>query len=38
MYLRELKGEGHMSPSWMGSDLDHYTYKKLFTPRTNQLT
>ena len=29
MYLSELEGEGHMLPSWMGSDFDHYRYSLL---------
>ena len=25
MLFEELEGEGHVSPSWMRSDFDHYT-------------
>ena len=28
MILGELEGEGHVSPSWTGSDFDHYTMKR----------
>jgi len=30
MYLGELEGEGHMLPSWMGSDFDHYRCLRSF--------
>ena len=30
MYLREMEGEGHVSPSWTGSDFNHYRCLPLF--------
>ena len=31
MYFGELEGEGHMSPSWTGSDFKHYRCSRSFS-------
>jgi len=37
MYLGELKGEGYVSPSWMGSDFDYYSIPRSFACHSLQM-